>query len=136
MTRKRLLIAAAALVALALLAAIGRAEAGNRGNEQSRGIARLRAEVGPLDSPALASYRYFSEDMQCLLYRRGRDVFALELCVDPAGRVIEAIDRRTAPEPRIWSLRDDPERSTVTVDRGEVNRLLREQGVPYPLPEP
>jgi hypothetical protein len=72
--------------------------------------------------------------VQCLLYRRGADPFSLELCIDQHGRAIEAIDRRTAPEPRIWSLRDDPSRSSVHVDRAEVNRLLREMGVPYPLP--
>lgn len=136
MRRKPLAAAAAVLVALATLAAIGRVEAAQRGREQSRGIARLRADVGPLDSAALASYRYFSADVQCLLYRRGPDPFALELCVDPDGRVIEAIDRRTAPEPRIWSLRDDPERSSVRVDRAEVNRLLRETGLRDPLPPP
>ena len=48
--------------------------------------------------------------------------------------MIEAIDRRTAPEPRIWSLRDDASRSSVRVDRAKVNRLLKEMGVPYPLP--
>ena len=131
----RLVVAGAvALLALVALAAIGRAEAGHRGREQSRGIARLAAEIGALDTPALDSYRYFSANVQCLLYRAGRDPFALELCVDEDGRVIEAIDRRTAPEPRIWSLRDDPSRSTVRVDRAELNRLLREMGVRYPLP--
>jgi len=135
MTRKHVLVAAmVALLALAALAVIGRAEAAHRGREQSRGIARLAAEVGALDSPSLDSYRYFSADVQCLLYRRGGDPFALELCIDGHGRVVEAIDRRTAPEPRIWSLRDDRSRSSVRVDRVEVNRLLREMGWPGPLP--
>jgi hypothetical protein len=134
--RKLLLAAVGVALVLVALAAIGRAEAGHRGREQSRGIARLAAEVGPLDAPSLDSYRYFSADVQCLLYRVGRDPFALELCVDEDGRVIEAIDRRTAPEPRIWSLRDDPTRSSVLVDRAELNRLLREMGVRFPLPPP
>ena len=134
---KKLLVAGAVLLlALVALAATGRAEAEHRGREQSRGIARLAAEVGPLDAPDLDSYRYFSANVQCLLYRVGSDPFALELCVDEDGRVIEAIDRRTAPEPRIWSLRDDPTRSSVRVDRAELNRLLREMGVRYSLPAP
>jgi hypothetical protein len=37
--------------------------------------------------------------------------------------VVEAFDRR-AEEPKIWSLRDDPTRSTLRVDRNEVDRLL------------
>jgi len=132
--RKLLLATAGVVLVLLVLAAIGRAEAAHRGREQSRGIARLAAEIGSLQTPALDSYRYFSEDVQCLLYKAGGDPFALELCVDEAGRVIEAIDRRSAPEPRIWSLRDDPTRSSVHVDRAELNRLLREMGVRFPLP--
>jgi hypothetical protein len=129
-----LLGALGVLLGLLALAAIGRAEAAHRGRDQSRAIGRLGAEIGPLDSPSLDSYRYFSADVQCLLYRRGGDPFALELCIDERGRVIEAIDRRTAPEPRIWSLRDDPSRASVRVDRADVNRLLEQMGVPYPLP--
>ena len=135
MNRRVLLAAAGVVLALVALAGIGRAEAARRADEQSRGIASVAAEIGALDNPALDSYRYFSDDVQCLLYRRGRDPFALELCIDEDGRAIEAIDRRTAPEPRIWSLRDDPTRSTVRVDRAEVNRLLRQMGVPWPLPQ-
>ena len=134
MSRRLLIAAAGVALGLVALAAIGRAEAAHRGDEQSRGIARVAAEIHDLDNPSLDSYRYFSADVQCLLYRRGRDPFALEVCIDENGRVIEAIDRRTAPEPRIWSLRDDPSRSSIRVDRAEVNRLLREMGVPYPLP--
>ena len=85
--------------------------------------------VGPLDQSRLDQYRYLSVDFECLLYERGDDPFALEVCFDAAGRVIETIDRRTAPDPRIASLRDDPTRSSLRVDRGEVNRLLRSMGV-------
>ena len=118
----------AALVAVALLGVLERS---HRGRTESAVMSGVVREVGPLDSPRLDSYRYLSVGMQCLLYRRGRDPFALELCVDPAGRVIETIDRRTAPKPRIHSLRDDPARSTVRVDREEVTRLLHEFGIPF-----
>jgi hypothetical protein len=93
-------------------------------------MASVAREIGPLDAPQLDQYRYLSFDMQCLLYRRGHDPFARELCFDPQGRVIETIDRRTAPKPRIHSLRDDPTRSSVHRDRAEVSRLLHEFGVP------
>lgn len=79
--------------------------------------------VGPLDSQSLSGYRVLP-GFDCLTYRRGTNPFALELCVDPAGRVVEAIDRRTSTR-RIWSLRFDPDASTVRVDRVEVDRLLR-----------
>jgi hypothetical protein len=135
-SRRSLVAAAAVLLGLVVLAAIGRAEAAHRGRVQSRGIARVAAEIGGLDTPALDSYRKFSGDVWCLIYRVGRDPFALELCVDREGRAVEAIDRRTAPEPRIWSLRDDRSRSTVRLDRAAVYHLLRELGVKEALPGP
>ena len=85
-------------------------------------------EVGPLDSDDLRGFRIFA-NFQCLVYERGRNDFALELCVDARGRVVEAIDRRDGTA-EVWSLRDDPSRSQVVVDRGEVNRLLRRMNVP------
>jgi hypothetical protein len=84
--------------------------------------------VEPLDSPTLRGFRIFSR-FECLVYERGRNDFALELCVDDDGRVIEAIDRRDGTA-EIWSVRDDPTRSSLRVDRREVNRLLRRMNVP------
>jgi hypothetical protein len=128
--RRRLVWAAVLVAALAVaLVAIGRWERSHRGRVQSRGLAHVLAAVGRIDSPTLAAYRHFG-DFDCLLYRRGRNPFALELCFDPAGRVVEAIDRRGS-EPRIWSVRDDPTTSSVRVDRALVNRELRRVGSPF-----
>ena len=129
MSRRRiaLLAAAAALVLLALVP-IGRWERSQRAEEQIRGMDRIRAAVGPLESDSLKAFRYLSE-FQCLLYERGPNPFALELCVDKRGRLVEAIDRRSG-EPEIWSLRDDPTRSTIYLDRREVDTLLHRMGVP------
>jgi hypothetical protein len=118
---------AVAVVLAASLVVVGLAFAGNwerdrRADEEVRGMAQVLALVGPLDGPTLNAFRYF-QDFQCLAYRRDRNRLALELCVDAEGRVVEAIDRRSG-EPKIWSLRDDPTRSNVLVDRGEVDRLL------------
>jgi hypothetical protein len=128
--RRPLLALAGVAVALAALVAVGIVERAQRADDQSRALARAVAEIGPLDSPELDQYRYFSPEIQCLLYRRGGDPFALELCADTEGRVVETIDRRSAPKPRIHSLRDDPTRSDVRVDRDEVTRLLHAMGVP------
>jgi len=57
---------------------------------KNSGIAQIRALVGRLDSPSLDRYRllpYFSG----LLYKRQGNPFALELCIDAEGRVVEAI---------------------------------------------
>jgi hypothetical protein len=123
----------AALLVFAGLVAIGLVERAHRGREQSDAMRAVVAEVGRLNASRLDSYRYFSPTVQCLLYRRGSDPFALELCVDAEGRVIETIDRRTAPKPRIHSLRDDPTRSSVRVDRAEVTRLMHSFGAPLTI---
>jgi hypothetical protein len=114
--------ALAALLIAGALVVVGRLEARRHADGQNDGIARVRHSVGALDSSSLSGFRILST-FQCLTYRRGPTRLALELCVDSSGRVIEAIDRRSG-EPRYWSLREDPERARVTVDRAEVERLI------------
>jgi hypothetical protein len=125
-SRRAALVAAAAVVALVLLVLVGRHEGSRHADEENRGIERVRRLVGPLDSPSPYLYRLLPR-FSCLLWKRGSNRLALELCVDREGRVVEAIDRRGGT-PRIWSLREDPSAATVRVDRAEVDRLLRKLG--------
>ena len=112
---------AAALVVAALLVGLGRLERSRHAEEQNDGIARVRATVGPLGS-SLSGFRFLAR-FQCLVYSRGENRFALELCVDRSGRVVEAIDRRSG-DAEHWSLREDPELADVRVDRAEVERHI------------
>ncbi len=84
--------------------------------------------VGALDDPRLDSFRASLVPFDCLLYRRGSNRYALELCIDEDGRLVEALDRRRGFH--VWSLREEPSASTIRVDRAEVERLLRKLGVP------
>ena len=121
--------AVAALVlatAVAALVIVGRWEDRREVRHEVRGMAQVAAVVGPLDNPSLSGYRAFPAG-DCLSYRRGSNALALELCVDPAGRVVEAIDRRR-PDRRIFSLRFDHSASTLRVDRALVDRLLERMG--------
>ena len=122
------LAAAGALVALALLAGVGRWEREHRADVQSDGMRTVEAKIGPLESPDLRGFRIFA-NFNCLVYKRGRNDFALELCVDHDGRVVEAIDRVDGT-PEVWSLRDDPTQSELFVDRAEVDALFRKMNVP------
>jgi hypothetical protein len=126
--RRYAVAAAAGVLALLALVPIGIWERGDRADEEVSGMRTVLAAVGPLDNPSLTAFRYFNT-FQCLVYRRAGIRLALELCFDGDGRLIEAIDRRSG-DPRIWSLRDDPTRSTIHVDRVEVDRLLERMGVP------
>ena len=122
MTNRTLAWALAAALVLAALVPLGRWERSRRADEQTEGMRTVVAAVGELGAPSLSAFRH-NLNFDCLLYERGGNPFALELCVDHQSRVIEAIDRRGS-EPEIWSLRDDPGRSAVNVDRQTVERLL------------
>lgn len=115
-------------VVLAALVGIGRWEGSRAAAAQVRGMERVRALIGPLDSPSLSGYRV-QPGFDCLVYRRGSNPYALELCVDPQGRVVETIDRRRFHRV-ISDLHYDPSASTLRVDRAEVDRLLRKMGAP------
>ena len=128
MSRRYVVAAVAAALALLALVGVGVWERGHRADSEVAGMRQVLRAVGPLDNPSLTAFRYFNT-FQCLAYRRPGRRLALELCIDGDGRVIEAIDRRSG-ESRIWSLRDDPTRSTIRVERAEVDRLLERMGVP------
>lgn len=126
-SRRSALVALGAAAAIAVvLVLVGRWEARREAHREMNGFRIVQRLVGPLDSPSLSGFRVFPA-FDCLTYRRGANPFALELCVDDSGRVVEAIDRRTFDR-RIWSLRFDPAMSTDRVDRAEVDRLLRKMG--------
>lgn len=121
------LVGAAVLVVVALvLVFVGRSERDHWADQQLAGLAKIRAAVGPLDQPRLSGYRV-NPVFDCLLYRRGRNLSALELCVDKVGRLVEAVDRRT-PRHRFYSLVPQRELSTIHVSRAEVDRLLHRMG--------
>lgn len=121
-------LAVAGFMLVAVLALLGNFERNRRGDTESHGMREVLAAVGKLDSPGLSGFRILVR-FDCLVYKRGRNRFALEVCVDHRGRVVETIDRRSG-EPRISSVRDDPGQSSVRVDLAEVNRLLRRMNVP------
>jgi hypothetical protein len=121
--RRASAIALGAIVVLGLLVPVGRWERARAAREEMAGMRQVQRLVGPLDSASLSGYRVLPA-FDCLTYRLGSNPFALELCFDPSGRLIETIDRRTLTR-RISSLREDPTRSTIRVDPAVVHELLR-----------
>ena len=107
MTVRRLVTASALIALLGVAVLYGRAEGRSAVRNQQRQLDRLRKAVGPrLLRPGFTTYDGAS-GLTCLIYAaRGRSL-GLELCFDPQGRLVEAVDRRT-PNERIASLRWDP----------------------------
>lgn len=125
MTRRWAAAAVAVVIVLGLLVAIGRWERNRWVNSQVRGMERVRAAIGPLGSSSLVGYRVLPQ-FDCLVYRRGANPYALELCVDGAGRVVQAIDRRGLRT--YYTLQAEPTASTFRVSHALVQTLLRKMG--------
>lgn len=123
MTRKRIGWAVAAVAVAGVLVLIGRLEREHHADIQNARIAKVVAAVGALSSPTLDAYR-MRNDFDCLIYKRGTNPYALEVCVDSRGRVLEAIDRRHG-EPWIGSVREERSLATNHLSRAEVERLLK-----------
>jgi hypothetical protein len=122
------LVALAALVAIAL---VGRWEGRHHARSELAGMRQTLAAVGPLDNPTLSAYRIdIDSRYDCLIYKRGSNRLALELCFDRTGRLVETIDRRSG-SPKISSLREDPTASTIRFGWAEVVRLLKRLGAPF-----
>ena len=120
-----------ALAALAALAFIGRWEGRRHARSELAGMRKTLAAVGKLDDRTLTAYRIaIDSHFDCLIYRRGSNRLALELCFDRKGRLVETIDRRSG-SPKISSLREDPAASTIRFDWAEVVRLLKRLGAPF-----
>jgi hypothetical protein len=145
MRRRPRAVAVVSVAAILALIPIGRWERQHRADAEVRGLQRVLATVGPLDAPmcptdspsptpCLKGFRVLV-NFDCLVYQVGETPYALEVCADHVGRVVEAIDRRSG-DPKIWSLRDDPTSSDVRVDRREFNGLLVKMGVPARLLPP
>lgn len=116
-------LVAAVVALLVALAVVGRSEKHSWVDSQLRGMRRVARLVGPLDQRALTGFRVLPA-FDCLVYRRGADLLALELCVDRAGRLVVAVDRRGGVR-RYYDLHSDPGAASIRLDRAEVDRLLR-----------
>jgi hypothetical protein len=115
----------ALVVALLALIPIGRWEGRRHARHELNGIRTVLTAIGPFDQPELDAYRQGvgNPGLDCLLYRRGSNPYALEFCFNGAGLVIEGYDRR-GTAPKIWSVREDPSVSDIHVDRPRLEALI------------
>ena len=127
MRRLLLLLAVSAAVVVAI--PVGRRERSHEDAVQLARIAAVRQEVGAaIDQPSLRAYRA-DPGFLCLFYARGERYFALEVCYDPIGRLVETVDRR-GPIAVYGSVAYRPEIAPVRVSTAEITRILRRHRVP------
>ena len=125
MTRRTLAIAVGAVALLVAAVPVGRLEGARFDDSQNDGLAAVRREVRLLYQPSLTHYRLDeTHGLTCLVYRRGANDLALELCFDGQGRLVEAVDRRGG-ETKRWSLRPHPNAARIREDPATVENAWR-----------
>jgi hypothetical protein len=72
-------------------------------------------------TPAVVTFRSPSSAVLCLEYRMGDNVYAVELCWDKEGRLVEGVDRR-GRIPVFYSLQAHP---TAAPEREPVPELKK-----------
>jgi hypothetical protein len=125
-SRNAAALAVAAVVVAVGLVVVGRWEGARSVRAEAARIDEVRAAAGPLDGSRLVGYRL--AELDCLLYRDGKNPYALELCFDPHGRLVEALDRRRGGDPRIGTLRYDPRAAPLVVPPPRLLTLFRSVG--------
>ena len=123
MSRRAWVIVAVAVVVLVALVPIGRWEERRAAREQVAGMQSvLDAVGGNIVSRSLSGYRYGPPD--CLAYFDQKVLFALQLCFDSEGRLVEAVDRRPA-QPHYYGVEYKPTLSTLRFSRTKIDKLLQ-----------
>ena len=121
---RRPIIGAAAVAAAVALVVAGRAESSRDVYSRNAEIARIQAIAHSGAAGPATAYRQ-SLGFGCLIYGTAKKPYGIDLCVDPEGRVVEAIDRRAAPVVHIGTLRFAPSDATNHEDVAAMVRLLR-----------
>jgi hypothetical protein len=119
--RRAALVVVAVAVAVLLLSLLGRHERASANSDARHGLSATAALTRG-KHPSAYRLTAFAD---CLLYPVGGDPYALELCFDRTGRLIEAIDRHPRDRTRIWSVRYRPSLSPVHRDPAALFRELK-----------
>ena len=129
MTRKVALLAVLALAVALVAIPVGRRERAREDAVQLARIAAVTQEVGPaIDNPTLSAYRA-DPGFLCLFYARGERYFALQVCYDAQGRLVETVDRRGATAV-YGSVTYRPELAPLRVSTADVAGILLRHRVP------
>ena len=126
--RRAVVVAILSLVVAAALVAGGRWERSQAADSQNAKMHSVYEAVGgSLTGRRITGYRY--GDPNCLAYEEPPVVFALQLCFDAQGRLVETVDRRYG-KPRYASLMWQPSLATFRVPPRRVLALMKQASAP------
>jgi len=113
--RRAVVLGSAAVLLAGLLAiAVGRWERGRYVRKENAEMQALYTTVGSsFRARSLSAYRPGPPD--CLWYAAGETPYAISLCFDRRGRLVEAADRRSG-SPVFWSLQPMPAAASIRID--------------------
>lgn len=120
---RRLVVFVLLLLLVAAVAAIpvGRWEGHRATAKQQRGIDRVRAAIGPDILGMRLSGVAQVGALECLLYRAGDYIYALELCVDSTGRLVRAVDATGVADAQSWDITATPAAAAVLLQPGHLH---------------
>jgi hypothetical protein len=121
---KRAVVVACGLVLCVAFVVVGRWE--KHRFERSEG-AHMRVLWNLVSHERPAAYR-LAAPLDCLDYSRHKDPFAVEVCFDSGGRLVDVIDRRGEGDSKRWSLRFDAGAAPVTVPPSRLIKTFHEVG--------
>lgn len=116
--RRVLVLVLIAAVVLGALAALGRAERARWIESQRDGVQGVLDAVGGRFLVRTVSDTFddvWRPGVSCIRYAEGGDPYAMQLCFDGRGRVIEAYDERSG-KVVIYDLHVEPDESRLRID--------------------
>jgi hypothetical protein len=125
--RAALLVGLAIVLLAIALVLVGRWEEARSARNEVREMRLVLNAVGDLTRRRPTGYRIGPPD--CLSYATPENLYALQICFDRSGRVVETVDRRPA-QPKYASLAYDPALSTIRVPVKLVDKLFALKRIP------
>jgi hypothetical protein len=119
--RKHVVVIVGCVIAAALLMLAGRWERAHAARTANAQMHAIMVAAGPLGALNVTGYRYGPPD--CMSYRANGNPYALQLCFDRVGRLVETVDRR-ATVPKYASLTWDPALATTRWPPAKVARTI------------
>jgi hypothetical protein len=125
--KRAALVVVVAAAALAVLAAAGRAERAHWIHTQRDGMNDVVQTIGGRFLVRTVSDVWDNNErpgISCVRYSYGGDPYAMQLCFDQRGRMVEAYDERSGAV-EIYDLHEEPAESRLRIDLAQLKQIRR-----------